>query len=45
MIFRQIYDQESSTYSYLIADKATLSAALVDPVLENVERDLKLLRE
>ena len=45
MIFRQIYDQESSTYSYLIADKDTRSAALVDPVLENVERDLKLLRE
>lgn len=45
MIFRQLFDQESSTYTYLIADPATKTAILVDPVLEQVERDLKLLEE
>jgi glyoxylase-like metal-dependent hydrolase (beta-lactamase superfamily II) len=45
MLFRQLYDRDSNTCSYLIADEATRSAVLVDPVLEQVERDLKLLRE
>ncbi|MGF1601889.1 MAG: MBL fold metallo-hydrolase [Thermosynechococcaceae cyanobacterium] len=45
MIFRQLYDQESSTYTYLIADLRIHKALLVDPVLEQVERDLKLLKE
>ena len=45
MLFRQLFDSESSTYSYLIADEKSRSAVLVDPVLEQVERDLKLLRE
>lgn len=45
MIFRQLFDKESSTYTYLIADPATQAAILVDPVLEQVERDLKLLEE
>lgn len=45
MIFRQLFDKESSTYTYLIADPATQAAILVDPVLEQVERDLKLLKE
>lgn len=41
--FRQLFDRESCTYTYLIAD--THSAILVDPVLEQVERDLQVLRE
>lgn len=45
MIFRQLFDKESSTYTYLIADPATQTAILVDPVLEQVERDLKQLEE
>jgi glyoxylase-like metal-dependent hydrolase (beta-lactamase superfamily II) len=45
MLFRQLYDNETSTYTYLIADKTTKEAVLVDPVIEQVERDLKLLQE
>ena len=45
MLFRQFFDQETSTYTYLIADSKTKEAILVDPVLEQVERDYKLLNE
>lgn len=45
MILRQLFDAESSTYTYLIADPETREAALIDPVLEQLERDLKLLGE
>lgn len=45
MLFRQLYDKESSTYTYLLADLELREAILVDPVLEQVERDLKLLKE
>ncbi len=45
MLFRQLFDRESSTYTYLIADLTTQTALLVDPVLEQVERDLKLIQE
>lgn len=45
MLFRQLFDKESSTYTYLIADRETQEAILVDPVLEQVERDLQLLAE
>lgn len=45
MLFRQLFDSESSTYTYLIADSATNAALLIDPVLEKVDRDLKLLEE
>jgi glyoxylase-like metal-dependent hydrolase (beta-lactamase superfamily II) len=45
MIFRQLFDTASSTYTYLVADEATGEAALVDPVREHLERDLKLLAE
>ncbi|MBT9317842.1 MBL fold metallo-hydrolase [Leptothoe spongobia] len=45
MLFRQLFEQESNTYSYLIADRKSGKAILVDPVLEQVERDLKLLQE
>jgi sulfur dioxygenase len=45
LLFRQLFDAESSTYTYLIADLATGAAILVDPVLEQVDRDLKLLQE
>ena len=45
MLFRQLFDQDTSTYTYLIADPVSHTAALIDPVLEQVERDLKLLKE
>jgi glyoxylase-like metal-dependent hydrolase (beta-lactamase superfamily II) len=45
MLFRQLFDAESSTYTYLIADEQTGDAALVDPVREQAERDLHLLDE
>jgi glyoxylase-like metal-dependent hydrolase (beta-lactamase superfamily II) len=45
MLFRQLFDRETWTYTYLIADLKTKEAALVDPVIEQVERDYKLLNE
>jgi sulfur dioxygenase len=45
MLFRQLFDTESSTYTYLLADEASREAALIDPVLEQVERDLQLVEE
>ncbi|MFB2836094.1 MBL fold metallo-hydrolase [Floridanema evergladense] len=45
MLFRQLFDKETSTYTYLIADEKTKEAALVDPVIEQVDRDLKLIQE
>jgi glyoxylase-like metal-dependent hydrolase (beta-lactamase superfamily II) len=45
MLFRQLYDPETSTYTYLIADEKSHEAILVDPVIEQVERDLKLIQE
>jgi sulfur dioxygenase len=45
MLFRQLFDPESSTYTYLIAESNTKEAILVDPVIEQVDRDLKLLQE
>jgi glyoxylase-like metal-dependent hydrolase (beta-lactamase superfamily II) len=45
MIFRQLYDRDSSTYTYLLADAETREAVLIDPVLEQVERDMRLLEE
>jgi sulfur dioxygenase len=45
MIFRQLSDKESSTFTYLVADEEAGVAGLVDPVLEQVARDRKLLDE
>lgn len=45
MLLRQLYDRESSTYTYLLADEATGEAALIDPVREQVDRDLRLVTE
>lgn len=45
MLFRQLFDLDTWTYTYLIADLKTQEAILVDSVLEQVERDLKLLNE
>ena len=45
MIFRQLFDKETSTYTYLLADPDTREAILIDPVREQVDRDQQLLRE
>ncbi|MGA0805473.1 MAG: MBL fold metallo-hydrolase [Pseudohongiellaceae bacterium] len=45
MIFRQLYDAPSSTYTYLLADGQSREALLIDPVFEQSQRDLALLRE
>jgi sulfur dioxygenase len=45
VIFRQLFDKESSTFTYLLGDEGSGAAALVDPVVEHVERDLTLVQE
>jgi glyoxylase-like metal-dependent hydrolase (beta-lactamase superfamily II) len=45
MIFKQVFDQKSSTYTYLIASSTGREALIIDPVLENVEDYIKLLSE
>lgn len=44
-IFYQLFEHESSTYTYLIADPQTKEAAIIDSVIETVDRDLKLISE
>jgi glyoxylase-like metal-dependent hydrolase (beta-lactamase superfamily II) len=45
VIFYQLFDLESSTYTYLVGDAVSKEAALIDPVLECMERDLKLVND
>ena len=45
MLFRQLFDPVSSTYTYLLADEATRGALLIDTVFEQFERDRALLHE
>jgi sulfur dioxygenase len=45
MLFRQLFDLETSTYTYLLADEATRDAILIDPVLTQIERDIGLIQE
>lgn len=45
MLFRQLYEPESSTYTYLIGCEETGECVLIDPVLEAAERDLTVVQE
>lgn len=45
VVFRQLFDPQSSTYTYLLADRKTKAAVLIDPVFEQARRDDALLRE
>lgn len=45
IIFRQLFDAETWTYTYILADTASREAIIIDPVRERVERDTKLLAE
>ena len=45
LIFRQLFDPQSSTYTYLLGDTRSGEAVLIDPVFEQARRDAALLRE
>src|SRR4051812_3240598 len=45
MLFRQLFDQQSSTYTYLLADAASREAVLIDSVFEQARRDVALVEE
>ena len=45
MIFRQVFDNKSSTYTYLIASAKGREAVIIDPVIENIGSYIKLLQE
>lgn len=45
MIFRQLFDPQSSTYTYLLAERASREALLIDPVFEQARRDAALIEE
>ena len=45
MIFRQLFDKVSSTYTYLLASDVGREAIIIDPVIENVSRYIQLLDE
>jgi len=45
VIFRQLFDPQSSTYTYLLADPGSREALLIDPVFEQVRRDAALIDE
>jgi len=45
MILRQLFDKTSSTYTYLIADSRSKEALLIDPVREQIDRDIQLIEE
>lgn len=45
LIFHQLFEKESSSYTYLLADPVTREAVIIDPVLETVQRDLRLIEE
>lgn len=41
----QLFDSESSTYSYLLADINSKEAVIIDPVLEQAKRDAELIKD
>jgi len=45
LIFRQLFDPLSSTYTYLLADGGSGAAVIIDPVFEQVRRDAALIEE
>src|SRR4051812_19047718 len=45
LVFRQLFDPTSSTYTYLLGCSATKEAVLIDPVFEQVRRDAALIGE
>ena len=45
MIIRQLFDPETSSFTYILADRETREAVIIDPVLEMHDRDLRLINE
>src|SRR5205823_15103068 len=45
LVFRQLFDPQSSTYTYLLGDRPSGQAVLIDPVFEQVRRDVALVGE
>ena len=45
MVFRQLFEPVSSTYSYLLASRRGGEALIIDPVLDKVDRYLRLMEE
>ncbi len=45
LIFHQLFERETSTFTYLLGDAETKEAVLIDPVIEMTERDIKLIDE
>ncbi|RYG98621.1 MBL fold metallo-hydrolase [archaeon] len=45
LVFRQLFEPTSSTYTYLLADATSRDAVLIDPVLETVDRDLSIIQQ
>src|SRR6187455_2420654 len=45
LVFRQLFDPQSATYTYLVADRNSREALLVDPVFEQARRDAALIEE
>ena len=45
LIFRQLFEKESSTYTYLLADNQSREAAIIDPVDETKDRDISIIEE
>ena len=45
MIIRQLFDPETSSFTYILADTETRGAVIIDPVLEMHDRDLRLINE
>ena len=45
MIFKQLFDTKSSTYTYLISSGNGREALIIDPVLENVKEYINILNE
>ena len=45
MLFYQLFERETSSFTYLLGDRSTKEAIIIDPVVEMVDRDLKLVEE
>jgi sulfur dioxygenase len=45
IIFRQLFDEKSWTYTYILADTESREAIIIDPVRDQLERDIKLIAE
>ncbi len=44
-IFRQLFDEKTWTYTYILGDADSRQAVIIDPVRDKAERDLRLLQE